>query len=105
MFFPLIMSVLESNALPSFKSFLFFRLLQTLILLQGGVNSVSAACEASPLHQECSTGAEECRHFREGPGVDCKAYQKCISTIFDNFGGKKIKNKWLSPILLFFAVA
>lgn len=28
------------------------------------------------------------RDTLEGPRGDCKAYQKCIGTIFDNFGGK-----------------
>lgn len=34
---------------------------------------------------------EESADTLEGPGVDCKAYQKCISTIFDHFGKNKIK--------------
>lgn len=35
-----------------------------------------------------ATGAEESADTLGGPRGDCKAYQKCISTIFDNFGGK-----------------
>ena len=47
------------------------------------------SCLGDELHNESATGAEESADtLEEGPRGDCKAYQKCISTIFDNFGGK-----------------
>lgn len=46
------------------------------------------SCLGNEPHNESATGAEESADTLEGPRGDCKAYQKCISTIFDNFGGK-----------------
>lgn len=46
------------------------------------------SCLGNKPYNESATGAEESADTLEGPGGDCKAYQKCISTIFDNFGGK-----------------
>lgn len=45
-------------------------------------------CLRNEPHNESTTGAEEKADILEGYRGDCKAYQKCISTIFDNFGGK-----------------
>lgn len=52
-------------------------------VISGGKHS----CLRDGPHNESATGAEE-RDTLERPRGDCKAYQKCISTIFDNFGEK-----------------
>ena len=80
------------------------RIYQQFSLLQNGtftyskklvreewIKAISEEKTVLPLnepHNERATGAEESADTLEGPRGDCKAYQKCISTIFDNFGGK-----------------
>lgn len=60
--------------------------------------------DKSCLGNKSTTGAEESADTLEGPRGDCKAYQKCISTIFDNFGGK-INQKMVFSNFFFFNIA
>lgn len=68
-----------------------------------GVKAISKeqhSCLGSESLNEIATGAEESADTLEGPEGDCKAYQKCISTIFDNFGEKRNQKMVVSNFLV-----